>query len=101
MHIGLDPEVLRFDFNVNGPAIHGRSSGSGWELTSSRGTYRPTGRCSPGCSLAIRRSQCGAIRLWRPGGIVEPVLQAWRGDAVPPEEYEAGSDGPTTLPRIG
>jgi glucose-6-phosphate 1-dehydrogenase len=38
------------------------------------------------------------VQTWR---IVEPALRAWRDDAVPLEEYEAGSDGPTTLPRIG
>jgi hypothetical protein len=25
---------------------------------------------------------------------MEPVLRAWRDDAVPLQEYEAGSDGP-------
>ncbi len=33
-----------------------------------------------------------AERCWR---IVEPVLQAWRDDRVPLDEYPAGSDGPT------
>ncbi|HEY6686579.1 MAG TPA: hypothetical protein VI094_10290 [Propionibacteriaceae bacterium] len=35
-----------------------------------------------------------AVQTWR---IVEPVLQAWRANAVPLEEYEAGSDGPAPL----
>ena len=32
-----------------------------------------------------------AEECWR---IVEPVLQAWAGGAVPLEEYDAGSTGP-------
>jgi len=36
-----------------------------------------------------------AVETWR---IVEPVLRAWREDTVPLQEYEAGSDGPATLP---
>jgi glucose-6-phosphate 1-dehydrogenase len=40
-----------------------------------------------------------AEQMWR---IVEPVLQAWREDRVPMEEYAAGSGGPQgwgTVPR--
>jgi len=44
-------------------------------------------------TLSVRGDQ--AVETWR---IVEQVLQAWRGDAVPLEEYEAGSNGPTILP---
>ena len=32
---------------------------------------------------------------------LEPVLQAWRDDAVPLQEYEAGSDGPPTPLKLG
>ena len=39
--------------------------------------------------LAVRGD--AAEECWR---IVEPVLEAWRADAVPLEEYEAGSRGP-------
>jgi glucose-6-phosphate 1-dehydrogenase len=38
------------------------------------------------------------VETWR---IVEPVLRAWQDDAVPLEEYEAGSDGPTIPLRAG
>jgi hypothetical protein len=41
-------------------------------------------------TLSVRGDQ--AVETWR---IVEPVLQAWRDNAVPLEDYEAGSDGPT------
>jgi glucose-6-phosphate 1-dehydrogenase len=47
-------------------------------------------------TLSVRGDQ--AVQTWR---IVEPVLRAWRDGAVPLEEYQAGSDGPATLPRIG
>ena len=78
---------------------HGRSSGSGWEWTSSRATYRPYGQVLAGVlggdpTLSVRGDQ--AVQTWR---IMEPVLRAWRDDAVPLQEYEAGSDGPTTVPK--
>jgi glucose-6-phosphate 1-dehydrogenase len=41
-------------------------------------------------TLSVRGDQ--AVQTWR---IVEPVLRAWRDNAVPLEDYEAGSDGPT------
>ena len=42
-----------------------------------------------------------AEQMWR---IVEPVLEAWRADRVPMEEYEAGTGGPegwSTVPPLG
>ena len=39
--------------------------------------------------LAVRGD--AAEECWR---IVEPVLDAWRSDAVPMHEYRAGSRGP-------
>lgn len=41
-------------------------------------------------TLSVRGDQ--AVQTWR---VEEPVLQAWRDEAVPLEEYEAGSDDPT------
>jgi glucose-6-phosphate 1-dehydrogenase len=35
-----------------------------------------------------------AVDCWR---IVEPVIEAWRRDEVPLEEYPAGSDGPARV----
>ena len=45
-------------------------------------------------TLSVRGDQ--AVQTWR---IIEPVRRAWRHNAVPLEEYEAGSDGPTAPAR--
>ena len=101
MHIGLDPEVLRFDFNVNGPADPRTVERVGMGVNLEPGDLPAYGQVLAGVlagdpTLSVRGDQ--AVQTWR---IVEPVLRAWRDDAVPLQEYEAGSDGPTTLPRIG
>ena len=101
MHIGLDPEVLQFDFNVNGVADPRTVERVGMGVNLGPGDLPAYGQVLAGVlegdpTLSVRGDQ--AVQTWR---IVEPVLRAWRDDAVPLEEYEAGSDGPTTLPRIG
>lgn len=45
-----------------------------------------------GSTLSVRGD--GAEEAWR---VVEPVLDAWREDRVPLEEYPAGSDGPPPI----
>jgi glucose-6-phosphate 1-dehydrogenase len=45
-----------------------------------------------GSTLSVRGD--GAEEAWR---AVEPVLDAWREDRVPLEEYPAGSDGPPPI----
>ncbi len=100
LHIGLDPEVLRLDFNVNGvgnPWIVDRVE-MGADLEP--GDLPAYGQVLAGVlagdpTLSVRGDQ--AVQTWR---IVEPVLRAWREDAVPLEEYEAGSGGPTTRLRV-
>ncbi|MFL6046060.1 MAG: glucose-6-phosphate dehydrogenase [Propionibacteriaceae bacterium] len=98
IHIGLDPEVLRFDFNINGIADPRTVERVGMEVNLGPGDLPAYGQVLAGVlagdpTLSVRGDQ--AVETWR---IVEPVLQAWRGDAVPMEEYQAGSNGPTILP---
>jgi glucose-6-phosphate 1-dehydrogenase len=94
LHIGLDPEVLRLDFNINGvgnPWIVDRvEMGVGLDP----GDLPAYGQVLAGVlagdpTLSVRGDQ--AVETWR---IVEPVLRAWRDGAVPLQEYPAGSDGP-------
>jgi glucose-6-phosphate 1-dehydrogenase len=96
LHIGLDPEELRLDFNINGAAdprtVDRVAMGVGLEP----GDLPAYGQVLAGVlagdpTLSVRGDQ--AVQTWR---IVEPVLRAWHDDAVPLQEYEAGSDGPTT-----
>lgn len=101
IHIGLDPEVLRLDFNVNGPADPRTVERVGMKVEFPPGDLPPYGQVLAGVfagdpTLSVRGDQ--AVHTWR---IVEPVLRAWRENAVPLEEYQAGSDGPTSCPAWG
>jgi glucose-6-phosphate 1-dehydrogenase len=100
MHIGLDPEVLRLDFNVNGIADPRTVERVGMGVRLEPGDLPAYGQVLAGVlagdpTLSVRGDQ--AVQTWR---IMEPVLRAWRDDAVLLEEYEAGSDGPSPL-RVG
>jgi glucose-6-phosphate 1-dehydrogenase len=95
VHIGLDPEVLRFDFNINGVADPRTVERVGMGVNLGPGDLPAYGQVLAGVlagdpTLSVRGDQ--AVQTWR---IVEPVLRAWRDNAVPLEDYEAGSDGPT------
>jgi glucose-6-phosphate 1-dehydrogenase len=95
MHIGLDPEVLRFDFYINGVEDPRTVERVGMGVNLGPGDLPAYGQVLAGVlagdpTLSVRDDQ--AVETWR---IVEPVLRAWRDNAVPLEDYEAGSDGPT------
>ena len=47
-------------------------------------------------TLSVRGDM--AEECWR---IIEPVLEAWRADRVPLDEYEAGGPGPGNWPSSG
>jgi glucose-6-phosphate 1-dehydrogenase len=93
MHIGLDPEVLRLDFNINGLADPWTVDRVGMGVNLEPGDLPAYGQVAGVLAgdptLSVRGDQ--AVQTWRN---VEPVLRAWRDDAVPLQEYEAGSDGP-------
>jgi glucose-6-phosphate 1-dehydrogenase len=96
LHIGLDPEVLRLDFNINGIGDPSTVERVGMGVDLEPGDLPAYGQVLAGVldgdpTLSVRGDQ--AVQTWR---IVEPVVRAWREDAVPMQEYKAGSDGPTT-----
>jgi glucose-6-phosphate 1-dehydrogenase len=96
MHIGLDPEVLRFDFNINGHADPRTVERVAMGVNLEPGDLPAYGQLLAGVlagdpTLSVRGDQ--AVQTWR---IMEPVLRAWRDDTVPLEDYQAGSDGPTS-----
>jgi glucose-6-phosphate 1-dehydrogenase len=96
LQIGLDPDVLRLDFNVNGVADPWTVERVGMEVNLEPGDLPAYGQVLAGVldgdpMLSVRGDQ--AVQTWR---IVEPVLRAWREGAVPLEEYEAGGDGPVS-----
>jgi glucose-6-phosphate 1-dehydrogenase len=97
LHIGLDPEVLRLDFNINGVADPWVVDRVRMGVDLEPGDLPAYGQVLAGVlggdpTLSVRGDQ--AVQTWR---IVQPVLRAWREDAVPLQEYAAGSDGPSPL----
>jgi glucose-6-phosphate 1-dehydrogenase len=95
LHIGLDPEVLRLDFNINGVADPWVVDRVRMGVNLEPGDLPAYGQVLAGVlagdpTLSVRGDQ--AVETWR---IVQPVLQAWREGAVPLHEYPAGSDGPS------
>jgi glucose-6-phosphate 1-dehydrogenase len=96
LHIGLDPEVLRLDFNINGVADPWVVDRVRMDVDLEPGDLPAYGQVLAGVltgdpTLSVRGDQ--AVETWR---IVQPVLQAWREGAVPLQEYRAGTDGPRT-----
>jgi glucose-6-phosphate 1-dehydrogenase len=87
--------VLRFDFYINGVEDPRTVERVGMGVNLGPGDLPAYGQVLAGVlagdpTLSVRDDQ--AVETWR---IVEPVLRAWRDNAVPLEDYEAGSDGPT------
>jgi glucose-6-phosphate 1-dehydrogenase len=94
VHIGLDPEMLRIDFNINGVGDPRTVERVAMGVNIEPGDLPAYGQVLAGVlagdpTLSVRGDQ--AVETWR---IMEPVLRAWHDDAVPLQEYEAGSDGP-------
>jgi glucose-6-phosphate 1-dehydrogenase len=94
LRIGFDPEVLSLDLNVNGEGDPSVIDPVTLGVTLRAGALPPYGdvlsRVLEGDpTLAVRGDT--AVECWR---IVNPVLAAWRDDAVPLQGYPAGSTGP-------
>jgi glucose-6-phosphate 1-dehydrogenase len=98
LRIGFGPDTLRFDVDVNGPGNIFSLSRATLETELSGSDLLPYGEVLEGVLagdplLSVRGDT--AEECWR---IVEPVLKAWQQDAVPLEEYDAGSAGPAAWP---
>ncbi|HEX5905561.1 MAG TPA: glucose-6-phosphate dehydrogenase [Propionibacteriaceae bacterium] len=94
VRIGFDPDVFQLDFNVTGPGDPRTVNPVAMKASFGAGHLPPYGEVLAGVldgdpTLSVRGDE--AVQTWR---IVEPVLRAWRADAVPLEEYPAGSNGP-------
>ncbi len=96
--IGFGPDTMDIQLNVNGPG-----DPLAIDQTSLRSEFGPgdlpaygevlLGVLDADPSLSVRGDT--AEDCWR---IVQPVLDAWRADRVPLEEYQAGSAGPAGWP---
>jgi glucose-6-phosphate 1-dehydrogenase len=99
--IALDAGRLGFDLNVNGPGdpkvldsvTLGTDLGPG-ELPEYGEVLKTIFDADP--ILSVRGDM--AVDCWR---IIDSVLEAWRRDQVPLQEYAAGSAGPDDWPLSG
>jgi glucose-6-phosphate 1-dehydrogenase len=94
LRIGLHPDRLRLDLNLNGPGDPSSLDPVTLEAGFGAGDLLPYGEVLDGVltgdpTLAVRGDT--AVRCWQ---IVQPVLDAWRADRVPLHTYTAGGDGP-------
>jgi glucose-6-phosphate 1-dehydrogenase len=92
--IGFRPARLGVHLDVSGPGDPFELESADPEAELAEGDLPAYGEVLAGMLdgdplLAVRGDN--AEECWR---IVEPVLDAWRGDEVPMDTYAAGSDGP-------
>jgi glucose-6-phosphate 1-dehydrogenase len=98
LRIGFDPDRLSLDLNINGPHDLSVIEPVTLEAGLGPGQLPPYGEVLRGVfegdpTLSVRGDT--AVACW---GIVEPVLEAWRDDEVPLQEYPAGTTGPGEWP---
>lgn len=96
----LGPDRLSLELNLNGPGDPLELERVTLNADLAAGDLQAYGEVLSGildgdASLAVRGDS--AEECWR---IVQPVLDAWRRDDVPLEEYPAGSGGPTGWPEV-
>jgi glucose-6-phosphate 1-dehydrogenase len=94
LRIGFGPDTLELDVDVNGPGDIFSLDRTTLNAELNASELLPYGEVLEGVLtgdplLSVRGDT--AEECWR---IVEPVLRAWSRDAVPLEEYEAGTAGP-------
>ena len=103
LHIGiaLDAGRVTLELNVNGPGDPREIDPVTIDTGFAPGELREYGEVLKSILagdpiLSVRGDM--AVESWR---TIEPVLEAWRDDRVPLEEYPAGSTGPDGWPLSG
>lgn len=94
LHIGLGPDDLRLNLNVNGPGDPLELGPVELAVSFGPGELSAYGEVLGGVldgdpGLSVRGDS--AVDCWR---IVQPVLNAWKADKVPLQTYRAGTSGP-------
>jgi glucose-6-phosphate 1-dehydrogenase len=94
LRISLSPDDISLDLNINGQGDPFTIDRVVLSTEFAAGELAPYGEVLSGLlsddpTLSVRADEIE--ECWR---IVEPVLAAWRKDAVPLQSYRAGSDGP-------
>ncbi len=98
LRISLSPDRLELDLTINGEGDPFDLDRATMSATFSAGELGPYGEVLAGIladdpTLSVRAD--AVEECWR---IVSSVLESWRRDDVPLEEYAAGSDGPDSWP---
>lgn len=96
--VGFGPDMMSIELNVNGPGDPLHIDQTTLSTTFGPGEMPPYGEVLLGVldadpTLSVRGDT--AEDCWR---IVQPVLDAWRANRVPLQEYAAGSAGPEGWP---
>lgn len=99
LRIALSPDEIELDLRINGegnPFTLDRIKLSAEFATGELGPYGEvlTGIMTDDPTLSVRAD--AVEECWR---IVTPILAAWKKDAVPLDEYRAGSSGPASWRR--
>jgi glucose-6-phosphate 1-dehydrogenase len=96
LHIALDPNGMKLDINVNGEGDPFTLETVSLETGLAAGQLDAYGEVLAGIltsdpSISVRGDV--AEECWR---IITPILEAWKSNAVPLDEYPAGSAGPSS-----
>jgi glucose-6-phosphate 1-dehydrogenase len=96
LRLSMGPDAMALEVNVNGPGDPLDLEAAVLNTDLSPGRLPAYGEVLAGVLdgdplLAVRGDT--AVECWR---IVDPVLQAWRENRAPMEEYAAGSTGPAS-----
>jgi glucose-6-phosphate 1-dehydrogenase len=96
LHIALDPNGMKLDINVNGEGDPFTLETVSLETGLAAGQLDAYGEVLGGIltsdpSISVRGDV--AEECWR---IITPILEAWKSNAVPLDEYPAGSAGPSS-----
>lgn len=101
LRVSLTPEDIRLDLNINGEGDPFTLDRVVLETVFGKGELGPYGEVIAGLlssdpTLSVRADEIE--ECWR---IVEPVLKAWKKDAVELDSYPAGSAGPKRWQPLG
>jgi glucose-6-phosphate 1-dehydrogenase len=101
LRLFLAPDKMSLSLNINGAGDPHDLERVAFDAEFSPGQFDAYGEVLEGIldndpSLSVRGDT--AEECWR---IVEPILTAWRDDAVPLDEYAAGSSGPDGWALLG
>ncbi|RFA22687.1 glucose-6-phosphate dehydrogenase [Subtercola boreus] len=100
LRVFLAPDEMSLEININGPGDPYELERISLDAHFGDGqllAYREVlaGILDGDSSLSVRGDS--AVEGWR---IVAPIVDAWKRDEVPIDDYRAGSEGPTFWPRI-